>query len=61
LDKEHTADMSEVSVPTQVISACAALGYSFKDADSLYEGVSAIAEITLNDLIESANINVNQK
>jgi hypothetical protein len=37
------------------------LGYSFKDADSLYEGVSAIAEITLNDLIESANINVNQK
>lgn len=51
LDKEHHADLSEVSVPTQVIAACAALGISFYDADTLYQGVSAIADIALRQLL----------
>ena len=59
LDKEHHADFSEVSVPTQVISACAGLGISFYDADTLYDGIASIADIALGDMLKAAEVDVN--
>lgn len=52
LDKEHHADDSEISMMTQVISACAALGYTWNEANSMYralyqltkQGIAPIAE-----------------
>lgn len=60
LDKSHNADNAEISMMTQVISACAALGFNFKESSNLYkaleslamEGVSDIAEALSNSLGE---------
>lgn len=54
LDKEHHADLSEVSVPTQVIAACAGLGHSFLNAETLYQGVATIAEVALDQILVAA-------
>lgn len=54
LDKEHRADNAEVSLMTQVISACAALGYTFDRAAGIYTMLSRIAEIGCKDLFKTA-------
>lgn len=39
LDKEHHADDAELSLMTQVVSACAAMGYTFEAAAGLYNAL----------------------
>ena len=41
LDKEHHADDAEISLMTQVISACASLGYTFDAAAKVYKALAA--------------------
>lgn len=47
LDKEHHADDSEISMMTQVVSACAALGYTWNEANKLYK---ALYQLTLQGI-----------
>lgn len=47
LDKEHHADESELSLMTQVISACAAQGYTFEVAAKLYDALRRMTDISL--------------
>lgn len=54
LDKEHHADDAELSLPTQIISACAALGYTIDKADALYKGLANAAELGTKILFDSA-------
>lgn len=49
LDKEHHADDSELSLMTQVISACAAKGYTLDGAIGLYEALRRSTEIGTKD------------
>lgn len=58
LDKEHHADLSEVSLPTQVITACSSLGYSFIDADVLYKGIASISQMAIGQLAKESNANM---
>ena len=51
LDKEHKADDSELSLMTQVISACAAKGYTFEAAASLYEALKMATDIGNKDYL----------
>lgn len=41
LDKEHHADDAEISLMTQVISACASLGYTYDAASKVYQALAA--------------------
>lgn len=43
LDKEHNADQESLSIFTQVISACAARGYTADKAQNLYKSLAALA------------------
>ena len=43
LDKEHAADHAELSLMTQVISACASKGYTFEEAQSLYNALQTVS------------------
>lgn len=43
LDKEHNADQESLSIFTQVISACAARGYTADKAQKLYKSLAALA------------------
>lgn len=45
LDKEHHADDAELSLMTQVISACASRGFTFEVATKLYEALRGTTEI----------------
>lgn len=49
LDKEHHADESELSLMTQVISACAAKGYTFDDTVGLYNALRKSTDIKTRD------------
>lgn len=49
LDKEHHADEAELSLMTQVISACAAKGYTFKAATLLYDALAKATQIKTAD------------
>jgi hypothetical protein len=49
LDKEHHADESELSLMTQVISACAAKGYTFDDTVGLYSALRKSTDIKTRD------------
>ena len=51
LDKEHHADDAELSLMTQVISACAAKGYTFEAASLLYDAISKSTHTGLLDHI----------
>jgi len=53
LDKEHSADGEDVSLMTQVISACVSRGFTFDKADKLYKALAKIAEIGLGDSLTS--------
>ena len=43
LDKEHHADDSEISMMTQVVSACAALGHTWNEANKMYRALYQLA------------------
>lgn len=47
LDKEHHADDSEISMMTQVVSACAALGYTWNESNKMYK---ALYQLTLQGI-----------
>ena len=49
LDKEHHADKAELSLMTQVISACALKGFTISEALHLYQALSSIGEAQLSD------------
>lgn len=52
LDKEHNADQEELSLFTQVISACAARGFSRKQAQRLYESLAALADEAVSPYVD---------
>lgn len=52
LDKEHHADESEVSMPTQIIQACANKGYTIYYGDKLYNALSTLTEIAIQDCMD---------
>ena len=47
LDKEHHADKAELSLMTQVISACSLKGYTIMEALHLYKALASIGEAQL--------------
>jgi hypothetical protein len=49
LDKEHEADGEDVSLMTQVISACVARGYTFEEASDLYNALAELARTGLEN------------
>lgn len=53
LDKEHHADDSELSLMTQVISACAAKGYTLEAAIGLYDALRKSTEIGTRDHLDA--------
>lgn len=53
LDKEHHADESELSLMTQVISACAAKGYTFDTAVGLYEALRKMTDINTKEHLQA--------
>ena len=53
LDKEHHADNSELSLMTQVISACAAKGYTFQAATKLYDALRKATEVGTKDHLQA--------
>jgi hypothetical protein len=53
LDKEHHADDAELSLMTQVISACAAKGYTIDLAISLYGALRTSTELGIKDHLDA--------
>lgn len=53
LDKEHHADEADLSLMTQVISACAAKGYTFDAALSIYEALKKATDIGTKDHLKA--------
>lgn len=53
LDKEHHADDSELSLMTQVISACTAKGYTLEAAIGLYDALRKSTEIGTKDHLQA--------
>lgn len=53
LDKEHHADDADLSLMTQVISACAAKGYTFDAALSIYEALKKATDIGTKSHLEA--------
>ncbi len=53
LDKEHHADESDVSLMTQVISACASRGFSVDVAMDLYNVLKQATEVNTKDHFEA--------
>lgn len=49
LDKEHHADESELTLMTQVISACSSRGFTMESAQVLYKALADIAKINLKE------------
>lgn len=54
LDKEHHANDSEVSLPTQIVSAAASLGYSVDDAHRMYEALRRATELGIKEQLGAA-------
>lgn len=55
LDKEHHADDAEISLMTQVISACASLGYTYDSAAKVYEALAAANINNTKDYYQGLN------
>lgn len=53
LDKEHHADEEDISLMTQVISACAAKGYTFELASKLYEALSVSTQVGIREQLDA--------
>ena len=60
LDKEHHADDAELSLMTQVISACAAKGFTFEKASKLYSALSQASLIATKDFQNAMRQIVNE-
>lgn len=52
LDKEHEADSEEISLMTQVVSACAARGYSFDKSSKMYKALAILANNAISDSVD---------
>lgn len=52
LDKEHHADDSEISMMTQVVSACAALGYTWNEANKMYQALYSLTQQGIKPLLD---------
>lgn len=52
LDKEHHADEAELSMPTQIITACANKGYTLNKTTELYNALSTLTEIAIEDCMK---------
>lgn len=61
LDKEHHADDSDLSLPTQIISACSSLGYTIDIANELYEGLANSARMGIKTLIDAADVAMSEQ
>ena len=68
LNKEHHADDSELSLMTQVISACVARGYSFKRANNVFKALANQSKFLSKNisqacykLIKSENYDIDSK
>ena len=61
LDKEHVADNSEISMMTQVISACAALGYTWNEANKIYKALYNLTLTNLKPLFKSLSKSLSTK
>lgn len=61
LDKEHHADNSELSLMTQVVNACAHLGYSLTESLSMFNALRSITDtdtaVLLDPIKEYVNTN----
>lgn len=55
LDKEHNADDEDLSIFTQVISACAAMGYNTSEAQEMYDILAELAKESTAELQSSYN------
>lgn len=53
LDKEHHADQSELSLMTQVMSACAAKGYTIDQAIKLYNAFRSSTEYRAKEYLDA--------
>lgn len=53
LDKEHNADEEDLSIFTQVISACSAMGYNIETTQELYNILASLARESTSELTES--------
>ena len=53
LDKEHHADEAELSLMTQVISACAARGYTIDTAIGLYDALRKSTDINIKEHLQA--------
>lgn len=52
LDKEHHADQAELSLMTQVISACSHRGYSADQAMQLYHSLNTLTKNGIKDVLD---------
>lgn len=52
LDKEHLADNEEISLMTQVVSACVSRGYSFDKSSDMYLALASLAENAIKDSVD---------
>lgn len=52
LDAAHTADMSEVSLFTQVLSACCSRGFTGKTAQQVYDSLAALGKYGSKEIFE---------
>lgn len=55
LDKEHHADGDELSIMTQVLSACAARGYTQAESQEMYNALASLARAGIRDHIDAFN------
>jgi len=53
LDKEHHADEAELSLMTQVISACASRGYTMERANQLYRALRTLTDLGTKEFTEA--------
>lgn len=53
LDKEHHADGEDLSIMTQVLSACAARGYTQEQTQNLYNAMARLAEAGIRPYLKS--------
>lgn len=55
LDKEHHADNEDLSIMTQVISACAARGYTQEQQQQMLNALASLARAGINEYLEAFN------
>lgn len=53
LDKEHHADNEDLSIMTQVISACAARGYTQEQSQDMYNALAALARSGIREYLNA--------